>query len=50
MVGGLGTEDAANGLVVEELGAAVDEGVCEAGEGDFGGLLEERVSMALGYE
>jgi len=38
VVGGLGTEDTADGLVVKEFGAAVDEGVFEAGDGDFVGL------------
>lgn len=38
VVGGLGVEDAADGLVVEELGAAEDEGVLEAGDEDFVGL------------
>ena len=38
VVGGLGVEDAADGLVVEELGAAEDKGVCEAGRNNFVGL------------
>jgi hypothetical protein len=38
VVGGLGVEDAADGFVVEELGAAEDERVLETGDGDFFGL------------
>lgn len=38
VIGGLLVEEAADGLVVEELGAAEDEGVLEAGAGDLGGL------------
>jgi hypothetical protein len=38
VVGSLGVEETADRLVVEELGATVDEGVLEAGDGDLGGL------------
>lgn len=38
VVGSLGVEETADALVVEKLGAAVDESVLEAGDGDFVGL------------
>lgn len=38
VVGGLLAEDTADGLVVEELGAAEEEGRLEAGLGDLVGL------------
>ena len=38
VVGGLGVEETADALVVEEFGAAVDEGVFDAGDGDLVGL------------
>lgn len=38
VIGGLLAEDAADGLVVEELGAAEEEGGLEAGPGDLVGL------------
>lgn len=38
VVGGLLGEEAADGLVVEELGAAEEEGVLDGGLGDFFGL------------
>jgi hypothetical protein len=38
VVGGLGVEDAADGFVVQELGAAENERVLETGDGDFFGL------------
>jgi hypothetical protein len=38
VVRSLRVEDTADGLVVEELGAAEDEGVLEAGDGDLVGL------------
>lgn len=38
VVGSLGVEETADALVVEEFGAAVDESVLDAGDGDLVGL------------
>lgn len=47
VVGGLLVEETADGLVVEELGTAEDEGVLKAGAGDFGGLWDWSVSVVV---
>lgn len=41
VVGSLAAEDAADGLVVEKLGATDQESVAEGGFGDFFGLLRK---------